>query len=293
MKQAYQSETRMAASLGIFAYLLLASIKIISSRLLHSNSVYADGLNNLSDTFASIAILISLKFSHQPADTNHPFDHYKYETLGSLLVSILMFNIGFNIVFRGIQQFYFHEFPQTHSFIIYTSLLSLIIILSIYFYTRQIAKKTNSIGLLATSKDMLNDIVITIGTMIGTVFTLNGYPIIDTFISIIVGIIVLFSAYDILKKTTFVLSDGFDEDVLESYRQKILQHPKVRHVPSIRARLSGSKVYVDVVVEVDQCLTVMESHHITIEIEKILNYNFAVSDTDVHVEPYITQKSVK
>lgn len=287
MKHAYQKQTKFAAKLGILAYLTLAIIKIISSQLLGSSSVFADGLNNLSDTFASITILISLQFSQQPADTNHPFDHYKYETLGSLLVSILMFNIGFTILFRSLKQWYFRDFAQTRPIILVYSVISLFIIFLIYTYTSKIAKRTKSMGLLATSKDMFSDMMITIGTILGTIFTLMGFPIIDIFISVLVGILVIFSAFEILKKTTFVLSDGFDEDVLETYREKILQHPKVHEVTNIRARLSGSKIYVDVIVEVDKELTVLESHHITVEIEKILNYNFSVTDTDVHVEPYL------
>lgn len=290
MTKDYDAKTQFAAKTGIVIYLLLAAIKIVSSQIFNSNSVYADGLNNLSDTFASITILVSLKFSQQPADTDHPFDHYKYETLGSLLVSILMFNIGFNILIRSFKQWYYQDYKQTQPIILLYSIISLILILGIYKYTKKIANQTQSMGLLASSKDMLNDIIITIGTIFGTLFSLKGYPFIDIIISIIVGLLVIYSAYQILKKTTFVLSDGFDDDALKKYKNKILLHPKVRSVPNIRARLSGSKIYVDVIVEIDQDLTVLESHHITIEIEKILKYNFSVTDTDVHVEPYFPTK---
>ncbi len=79
----------------------------------------------------------------------------------------------------------------------------------------------------------------------------------------------------------------FDQEELEAYRAIVLKHPHIRAVPQIRVLVS--------VASMSTCwyhrfnyghLSVIQSHHITEEIEQILAYNYNVYDVDVHVEPY-------
>lgn len=275
------------ARLAIYVYLLLAVSKLTTGTFFNSASVFADGLNNLSDIISNLAIFIGLYISNKPKDDDHHFDHNKYEALASFIVAIIMTNIGFDVIKAGILRFINKDFPIVNINILWVSILSSIILFFCYKYIQNIAKETNSLGLKASSQDMLNDIVISASTILGTLSARFGYPMIDTLIAICVGILTIFSAIDILKKSSFVLSDGFNKEDLTKYKQAILSHPKIYNVPKIRARISGIKVYVDVIIEIDGHLTVTESHKITEDVEQILKSEFNVDDTDVHVEPFI------
>lgn len=283
--QQYKIASR-GAILGIIIYLLLSSMKLTTGYLFHSVSLQADGWNNLSDIVTSLSVYIGLKIASRPADDNHTFGHSKFEPIASFITSVLMFTIGIDVFKSGIERLISQSYDTTNIKAIYISLISMVILWFSSYYLQRLASKTQSIGLKATASDMKNDFLISTGTLIGTLFVHWGYPFVDVIISIIVSLLIIYSAITIFKESTFLLSDGFDQDTLMKYKKSILRHPHVHHIPNIRARLSGNQIYVDVTIEIDGNLSVTESHKITQDIEKILSYNYNVHDCDVHVEPY-------
>ncbi|MGO4937996.1 cation diffusion facilitator family transporter [Fundicoccus sp. Sow4_H7] len=270
---------------GIIVYLFLAVTKISSANLFHSSTMLADGLNNLTDTISSITIFVGLWLANRPADKNHHFGHNKYEPIASFLISLLMFIVGYDIINSGVQRFRTQEFLVSDVTIIWITLFSALVLFLTYLYIKNIAVKTRSMGLTATAKDMRNDILISLSTVVSTVASTNGYPIVDTIIAIGVGILIIKAAIEVFLESTFILSDGFDQELLNEYRIFILKHPKVLEVSEIRGRLSGQMVYLDVTIKIDGHLSVTESHHVTEEIEQVLAYKFNIFDADIHVEP--------
>jgi divalent metal cation (Fe/Co/Zn/Cd) transporter len=56
------------AKLSILAYICLSILKLVIGYMANSEALKADGLNNVTDILASIAVLIGLKLSQRPAD---------------------------------------------------------------------------------------------------------------------------------------------------------------------------------------------------------------------------------
>lgn len=272
--------------IGFTVYVILTIIKLSAGYIFHSSALQADGLNNLSDVFSSFVIFLALRLAHRPADDDHHFGHIKFEALASFTVSLIMFYIGTSVVKESALRVYFYEFQAVDLKSIWVGLLSTCLLFVAYRIISSIAIQTNSIGLRATAKDMLSDIFASGGTILATFASASGYPILDPLISIVIGCLIIKAAYQIFSESTFTLSDGFDPKVLETYKQTALKHPKVLAIPSIRARLAGSKVYLDMTIEVDGQTTVYDSHDITEEVEQILIHTHHVHDVDIHVEPH-------
>ncbi len=62
----------------------------------------ADGLNNATDIIASVAVLIGLKVSQKPADKDHPYGHWKAETVASMVASFIMAVVGFQVLYNAV-----------------------------------------------------------------------------------------------------------------------------------------------------------------------------------------------
>lgn len=278
------------AGLGIIVYLFLAVIKLSMASFFYSDALRADGLNNLSDIISSMAIYIGLYLAKQPADTNHRFGHEKYEPIASFIVSLIMFTIGIEVITSSITRFRDGNYLVPNLSAIWVTIPSLIVLYLTYRSVNRLAIKTNSMGLKASAKDMMNDIFISASTLIAIVAGSMGYTIVDTIVAVIVGAVIIRTAYDIFRESTFTLSDGFDEEALKDYRAIVLKHPRVHDVSLLRGRLSGQKIYLDLTIKIDGKLSVTESHYITEEIEQILAYHYQVHDVDVHVEPYFDKR---
>ncbi|MFC4653336.1 cation diffusion facilitator family transporter [Lactococcus nasutitermitis] len=270
---------------SIGAYIFLSIGQIAVAELVHSDALRANGFNNVTDILGNIAILIGLRIARIPKDADHTYGHWKVESIASLISSFIMFLVGFEVLRETVMNFVNGTSESVDPIGSIAGLLSGLIMLVVYFYSRNLAKKTRSQALIASSKDNLSDSLTSFGTAIAVVASAIHMEWLDKVMAVVICAFILKTAYDIFRDSTFSLSDGFDDNLLIDYQHAVEQLHKVKRVKMMRGRMYGSNIFLDVVVEMSPDLSVFESHEATEDIENLLREQFDVFDTDVHVEP--------
>ena len=273
------------ALLAIVTYILLSTTKLIAGSMLHSSSLTADGFNNISDIVANIAVLIGLRMARKPADMDHKFGHWKIEDLASLITSLIMFFVGLDVLFETVQKIISKQVTAIDPLGAIVGFISAIIMTGVYLFNKILAKRANSKALEAAAKDNLSDAITSLGTSIAIIASALNYPLVDQLVAIIITFFILKTAYDIFMESSFSLSDGFDESLLQDYKQAILEIPKITQVKSQRGRTYGSNIYLDIILEMNPDLSVYESHEIADQVEEMLMERFGIFDIDIHIEP--------
>lgn len=273
------------ALLAIVTYILLSTAKLIAGSMLHSSSLTADGFNNISDIVANIVVLIGLRMARKPADMDHKFGHWKIEDLASLITSLIMFFVGLDVLFETVQKIISKQVTAIDPLGAIVGFISAIIMTGVYLFNKKLAKRANSKALEAAAKDNLSDAITSLGTSIAIIASALNYPLVDQLVAIIITFFILKTAYDIFMESSFSLSDGFDESLLQDYKQAILEIPKITQVKSQRGRTYGSNIYLDIILEMNPDLSVYESHEIADQVEEMLMERFGIFDIDIHIEP--------
>ena len=273
------------ALLAIVTYILLSTAKLIAGSMLHSSSLTADGFNNISDIVANFAVLIGLRMARKPADMDHKFGHWKIEDLASLITSLIMFFVGLDVLFETVQKIISKQVTAIDPLGAIVGFISAIIMTGVYLFNKKLAKRANSKALEAAAKDNLSDAITSLGTSIAIIASALNYPLVDQLVAIIITFFILKTAYDIFMESSFSLSDGFDESLLQDYKQAILEIPKITQVKSQRGRTYGSNIYLDIILEMNPDLSVYESHEIADQVEEMLMERFGIFDIDIHIEP--------
>lgn len=282
-KQLKQAE--LGAIISIVAYIVVSILKLTIGNLANSEALRADGLNNFTDILASVAVLIGLRISRKPADTEHRYGHWKAENIASLITSFIMLLVGLEVLYSSILSITDKKMESPDMTAAIVGIVSALIMYGVYLFNKKLATKVNSPGLLAAAKDNLSDAWTSIGTAVAVFAASFNLGWLDSAAAIVVGLLILKTAVDIFRESSFSLSDGFDQQKLERYKQAVNNIPKVQSVKSIKGRTYGSNTYVDITVTMDPNLTVKESHDISDLIEHTLFEQFQVHETDVHVEP--------
>ncbi|KFN01484.1 cation transporter [Bacillus clarus] len=285
MNSLSNKEADKGAIVSIIAYIFLSSIKIIISYITLSSALRADGLNNLTDIGASLAILIGLKISRKPRDPDHPYGHSRAEQIASLVASFIMATVGLEVVISAVQSFFNPQQTAPNVLAAWISLFCAVVMYGVYRYNKKIAQRTKSKALEAAAKDNLSDALVSIGTVIGIVASQFHMPILDPIAALVVGLIICKTAWDIFVESSHMLTDGIDPDKMEEYSQAVQLVSGVEHIVDIRARMYGNQTYVDITIEVDAHMDVSRSHYITDEIEEMLKQQFGIFHTHIHVEP--------
>lgn len=275
------------AWISIFAYLFLSGAKLIVAYIGDSDALWADGLNNSTDVVASIAILIGLKISQKPPDQNHRYGHYRAETIASLLAAFIMVAVGLQVIFSTISKMFETQIAKPDMLTAWTALGAALVMFFVYRYNLSLSRKVNSSALYAASQDNRSDALVSIGAFIGIIGAQFGLYWLDPLAGLIVGIIICKTAWDIFKDSTLSLTDGFDEERLQTIKQEIKKFPEVKIVPDIKGRALGNQSVLDVTIKVDPNLTVRQSHDITVRIEKKLANEYGILYTHIHIEPYM------
>nr|WP_305752458.1 cation diffusion facilitator family transporter [Mammaliicoccus sciuri] len=272
------------AYISLVTYIILSILKYVVGTTYNSAALKADSLNNLTDIFVSVAVLIGLKISVKPADKNHPYGHMKTENITTLIVSFIIMFVGIEVISSNIPKLIQGDYSEPSTLTIWVSFISGIIMFLVYLFNWKLAIKTKSTSLKSAAKDNLSDALVSIGTGIGLIFTQFGLPIIDIILAVILGFIIVYTGFTIFKESIFTLSDGFHEKDLNNYIEEIENIEGVLDVPSIKGRYHGNSVFLDVTIIVDKDLTLDEAHDICDLVEHQLKEAGAYSSY-VHPEP--------
>ncbi|MCL6604527.1 MAG: cation diffusion facilitator family transporter [Paenibacillus sp.] len=273
------------AWVSIAAYLVLSSLKLISGYLFASSALLADGFNNLTDIVASIAVLIGLRISRKPPDSDHAYGHFRAETIAALMASFIMAMVGIQVIVEAVRSLFEGAKATPQLWSAGVAIVCAVAMFGVYLYNKKLAKQINNSALMAAAKDNFSDAMVSVGAAVGIVGAQFGLPWMDSAAAIAVGILISKTAWDIFRDSTYRLTDGFDEDRLLDLRSTIARTPGVEGIKDLKARVHGNHVLVDVVVEVNAELTVMEGHHISDSIEDRLKNLHNTMNVQVHVEP--------
>jgi cation diffusion facilitator family transporter len=273
------------AIISIVAYICLSALKLIIGYASDSEALRADGLNNATDIVASIAVLIGLRLAQKPADEDHPYGHWKSETIASLIASFIMMAVGLQVLYEAIMSM-FHGKGQSPDLIAaWTGVFCAIVMYFVYRYNKKLALKIKSQAVMAAARDNISDAFVSIGTVIGIVGSQFNLPWLDTLTAVVVGIIICKTAWDIFREASHHLSDGFDETKISSFRETVLNVDGVNGIKSIRARNYGNNAVVDIVILVGDHLDFQAAHNISTRVEQELVKIEDVYEVHIHYEP--------
>ncbi|MGM0863133.1 MAG: cation diffusion facilitator family transporter [Bacillota bacterium] len=273
------------AIISILAYILLSIIKFIIGTTANSEALQADGLNNATDIVASVAVLIGLKYSRKPADQDHPYGHWKAESVASLIASFIMMIVGLQVLYNAIQSVFDGKTQSPDLLSAWTGVGAAIVMYLVYRYNKRLAEKINSQSLMAAAKDNLSDAWVSIGTVVGIIGAQFYLPWLDPLTAVFVGLLICKTAWNIFREASHYLTDGFDEQLIQTYEETILTIPGVKGVKDIRGRNYGNNTVVDVVILVRSTLDIKQAHDISSVVEDELMKKHEVYDVHVHVEP--------
>ena len=126
---------------GIVINILLFAGKFIAGFLSGSVAVTADAFNNLSDAGSSVISLIGFRLASQKPDPHHPFGHGRFEYIASLIISMVIIMMGFELGRDSIGKIIAPEKVEYSALTFIILGFSILAKFYMYIYNRSIGKK--------------------------------------------------------------------------------------------------------------------------------------------------------
>lgn len=289
------NDAKKVGIMGIIGNFFLFVIKFAIGFFSKSQSMIADSLNSLSDIFASFMTWLGNRISSVPVDSDHDYGHGKAEYIFSMLISISMMIISLKLLYDSINSIIFNNQLVFSFKLIIVCLITIIVKILLYLYTRSLYNKQHNLLVKANMIDHRNDIFITLFTALAIILARYGFYFVDGIVGIGISLWIMFSAIKIFKESYDILMDcSLDNESKMQVLKIIKSYDEVKIIGDLYSIPIGYNYIVVVTIFVDRNMHTDKSHDVTMKIEKeIIEQVERIEKVIVHVEPFFLRKVKK
>ncbi|MEL7643046.1 MAG: cation diffusion facilitator family transporter [bacterium] len=284
--------TMVAVNVGLIANMFLAVIKTTIGIMGHSPALLADGINSTSDVAYGLVVAIFMRLSRKPADREHPFGHSQFESIAALVVGAFVMTTAVGIFWDAINTIFDELSGQVVSskaspITLWVALFTVGLKIGLFYYTRLIGKKQNSIAVTALAYDHRNDIFAASAALVGIALGRAGLSWVDPLAAAIVALVILRTGIQILRESASDLMDTLPEDDFERRVSAVLKDiPGILKLETVLVHRFGPYMVMNITINVDGAITVAEGDQIANEAEKRLRDSIDFLQTvHIHYHP--------
>lgn len=267
--------------------------KFIAYSFTHSNAILTDALESIVNVMASSFALYSIYLASVPRDENHPYGHGKVEFFSALIEGGLIFIAGILIVGKAIYGLFYPA--EIKDILDGMGILALtgVVNFALGKYLIRKSKKFNSITLFADGKHLQTDAYSTLGLIIGLgLYYLTKLVLIDTLLSLGLGLYILYSGYKLLRQSIGGLMDESDVDMVNKVVDILQKHRKDVwiDVHNLRIQRYGPELHVDCHLTLPNYYSLIQVHDEVSEIDKLVNQDTKIrTELFIHADPCLPQ----
>jgi cation diffusion facilitator family transporter len=276
------------AWLSIAASILTIALKSSAYLLTHSVGFLSDAVESLVNLVAGVMALAMLTVAARPPDDSHAYGHSKAEYFSSTTEGILILVAAGGIIFTAIQRF-FNPQPLEHLGIgLIVSASASVVNFAASRILLKAGKRENSITLEADAQHLMTDVWTSVGVIAAMgVVALTGWQRLDPIIAILVGLNIVWTAYQLLRRSVAGLMDASlpepEQKVIEMVMEKYRGKGVAFH--ALRTRQSAARRFVSVHMLVPGAWTLHDAHHIAEDFEGDICKELADTIVQTHLEP--------
>ena len=267
----------------------LALIKGAAGVLGNSYALVADAIESTADIFASLLVLLGLKYAARPADENHPYGHGRIEPLVTFLVVGFLMTSATIIAYESIQNIGTpHALPKSWTLLV---LGGIIIWKEVSFrLVMKKAEETNSSSLKADAWHHRSDAITSVAAFVGISIALcmgKGYEAADDWAALFAAGLIFYNSYHIFRPALGeILDEHLYDDLVAEIRQVAGTVPGVLDTEKCLVRKAGMQYHVDLHATVSGDISVRQGHEIAHQLKDTLQRELPqLGNVLIHVEP--------
>ena len=274
---------------GIICNLILFIIKFFSGLVLNSVAVMSDAFNNFSDMGSSAISIFSAVLSSKAPDRDHPFGHGRIEYVSSLIISFIIFLVGFELFKSSVEKILHPEEILLNIPVLVLLTLSSLVKLWMYFANKYVGKKISSPAAAATATDCINDTISTLAVILATVIGIITDVPLDGYIGLFVSLLILKGGLKSASDTVGVLlGKAPDRELVKKLEEIITSYDGVFGIHDLIVHDYGpGRIFASVHAEVPESAPAMRSHEIIDKIETDVLENMGI-ELVIHMDPIAT-----
>jgi cobalt-zinc-cadmium efflux system protein len=208
------------------ALIITASIMLLEffgGLATNSLALLSDSGHMLSDAASLLLSLIAIWFASKPASPNKSFGYFRFEILAALFNGVTLFVVAIFIMWEAYNRFLHPPVVASGSMMIIAAVGLLANLLSAWSLMRKGDVK-NNMNLRSAYLHIIGDALGSVGAIVAGIlmFAFSWYTA-DPIISVIVSLLILKSAWGVIKNTIHILMEGTPASTNQDEVRKALE----------------------------------------------------------------------
>jgi len=249
-------------------------------------SVLSDGFHSLIDASSNVVGLIGIRAASQPPDEDHPYGHRKFETVASSAFIGFTALVMLEVLRNAFNHLTGREPQHTISLASFVVMMVTVAVnLFVIRYETREARRLSSEMLMADAMQTRADVWSSLTVIAALAGMRAGLPILDPLAALVVAVFIGYSAWQIARVTTGILSD---RSVMShaDVEQVVMSVPGVLGCHHIRTRGSEDHVFLDLHVWLPAEMPLAEAHGLSHVVKDTLMARYPkIVDAIIHIEP--------
>lgn len=223
-------EAREGNKKGLIIALLVTTIimflEFFGGLITNSLALLSDSGHMLSDASSLLLSLVAIWFASKPASANKSYGFYRFEILAALFNGVTLFVIAGFIVWEAYGRFFQPPTVASGSMMLIASVGLFANLFSAWSLMRKGDVK-NNVNLRSAYLHVLGDALGSVGAIIaGILMLLFDWYVADPIISVLVALLILKSAWGVIKHSTHILMEGTPPSINQDEVKSVLLEKK-------------------------------------------------------------------
>ncbi|MBQ3230899.1 MAG: cation transporter [Clostridia bacterium] len=280
----------LCGAVGIVLNVILFAVKLFAGTASGSVAVTADAFNNISDAGSSLVTMIGFRLAGKKPDPEHPFGHGRLEYVSGLIVAMLIFVMGFELMLSSVNAIRSPEPTELSVLTVVLLSASIAVKLYMFFYNRSVGKKIGSAAMCATAADSLGDTAATAAVLISLAVSHYFGLLIDGYVGLLVAGFILYSGFNAAKETIApLLGERPDKELVGELEKLILSYEPICGVHDLILHDYGpGRQFMSLHAEVPMNEDILYVHDVIDNVEIEIFKKFGI-ETVIHMDPVDTR----
>lgn len=279
---------------GSAVNVVLLVFKFVAGFFGGSAAMIADAVHSLSDFITDVIVLLFVRLSSKPEDSDHDYGHGKYETLATSLIGLALLCVGVMIMYNGVHSIVSavmgNHLPQPGMIALAAALVSIALKEWAYRFTAKVGRECESQAVVANAWHHRSDALSSIGTAVGiggAILLGDKWAVLDPIAAVVVSVFIIRTAWQLTKKSAGeLLEQSLPAEMEREIETIVAREPMASEVHHLRTRRIGSHIAIEMHLRMPGDISLYESHQHATNIEQELRKRFGASThIGLHVEP--------
>jgi|SRR3989344_4429440 len=273
-----------SAVVNVFLIILKGTVAIITGSL----ALFAELFNSVFDLLASALAYVGIWKAGRPADRDHHYGHEKFENLSAFAQTVLIAITSILIISEAVSRLMAPKPIEATELGLIVMVVAIGVDYYISRYLHRASRRYQSSALEADAYHFTTDLWSGGAVIVGLVFVIAGFPVFDSLAAIVVALLMLIVAYRLGRHAVDVLMDTSPRDTeLAVIEQSVRSVRGVKSFHKLRARRAGSRMIIDLHIQVAPHISILQGHKIAHRVKsRLMSELPAMKEVTIHVEPH-------